>query len=117
MMRTIVGLSSLVLWSGTVFGQTFGVASVKVSARAVGKDSNNQIAFGPAGFTGKNVTLKRLIVEAYGLQPHQVSGGPNWLELGEYDIDAKADGPVKKEQLSLMLLTLITDRFRLGFHR
>ncbi|HXB75399.1 MAG TPA: TIGR03435 family protein [Candidatus Acidoferrales bacterium] len=81
-----------------------------------GKDANNQIFIGPAGLSGRNVTLKRLIVQAYHLQPHQVFGGPNWLDNTEYDIDAKADGPTGSAQLELMLRTLLTDRFQLSVH-
>ena len=36
--------------------QTFDVASVKPSAKPVGKDYNNQIAVGPSTFTAKNTT-------------------------------------------------------------
>jgi hypothetical protein len=42
-------------------------------------------------------------VEAYGLLPYQVFGGPGWLDVTEYDIEAKAGGPAGKEQLALML--------------
>jgi len=112
-------VSLLVLLSLTSSGQNlaFEVASVKTSQRLVGKDANNQISIGPAGLSGRNVTLKRLVIEAYHLQPHQVSGGPNWLDVNEYDIDAKAAGVATKEQLAVMLRTLLTDRFRLSFHR
>jgi uncharacterized protein (TIGR03435 family) len=74
------------------------------------------VAFGPAGISGKNVTLKQLIVEAYHLQPHQVIGGPGWLDVNEYDVEAKAGGPATKERLARMLQTLLADRFRLSLH-
>jgi uncharacterized protein (TIGR03435 family) len=73
--------------------------------------------FGPAGIDGRNVTLKQLIVEAYGLQPYQVFGGPGWLDVNEYDVEAKAGGPAAREQLARMLRTLLADRFGLSFHR
>ena len=108
---------ALVFLSGTAFGQSaFDVASVKPSQSIVGKDYGNQISITPTGFSGKNVTLKRLIEEAYRLQPHQVSGGLNWLDVSEYDIEAKVGAPTTKEQLLPMLRTLLTDRFRLSFH-
>jgi|SRR5579863_715088 len=99
------------------FGQTFDVASVKISQRQVGKDDQGEVATGPAGLSGRNVTLKNLIVEAYGLQPHQVFGGPAWLDSSEYDVEAKAGAPASKEQLDLMLRTMLADRFQLKFHR
>jgi uncharacterized protein (TIGR03435 family) len=103
--------------SCVAFGQAFDVASVKVSQRQVGKDDQGEVATGPAGLSGRNVTLKSLIVEAYGLQPHQVFGGPAWLDSSEYDVEAKAGAPASKEQLDLMLRGMLAERFRLAFHR
>jgi uncharacterized protein (TIGR03435 family) len=121
-MRAVRIVSPLLFLSCVSFGQsvtappTFDVASIKPSQRVVGKDANNQVSIGPAGLRGRNVTLKHLIVQAYRLQPHQVTGGPNWLDVNEYDVDAKADGPATREQLALMLRTLLADRFRLSLH-
>ncbi len=39
----------------------FDVASIKLCQRVVGKDANNNIKFGPAGISARNVTLQRLI--------------------------------------------------------
>jgi uncharacterized protein (TIGR03435 family) len=97
-------------------GQTFDVASVKVSQQQVGKDAEGQVIIGPASLSGRNVTLKSLIVEAYQLQPHQVIGGLGWLDSNEYDIEAKSGGPTTKEQLDLMLRALLADRLRLTAH-
>jgi uncharacterized protein (TIGR03435 family) len=99
------------------FGQSFDVASVKVSQRQLGRDYESAISIVPAGIVGKNVTLKGLITEAYQLQPHQVLGGPGWLDYDQYNIEAKAAGPASKEQLLLMLRALLTERFRLVQHR
>jgi uncharacterized protein (TIGR03435 family) len=121
-MRTALAAIPLVFSTSMCFGQgpatppAFDVASVKASQRALGKDAGSQVLFGPAGVSGKNVTLKQLIVEAYRVQPHQVSGGPGWLDVGEYDVEAKADGPASKGELARMLRTLLADRFRLALH-
>lgn len=120
-MRTGLAVIPLVLSLCVCFGQragspTFDVASVRPSQHAVGKDAGSQVSFGPAGLSGKNVTLKQLIVEAYHLQPHEVAGGPGWLDVAEYDIEAKAGGPATKEQLAPMLRALLADRFHLSLH-
>src|SRR4051794_654896 len=112
----------LALLTSPSFGQspaqtpTFDVASVKRSDTIVGPDANNRLTFTPSGITARHATLRRLIAEAYGLQLRQVLG-PGWLDESEYDVDAKASGPVAKEQLALMLRTLLADRFRLQQHR
>ena len=97
--------------------QSFDVASVKLSAKPVGKDYYNQIAIGPSTFSGRNVTLKRLIVEAYGIDPPQVFGGPKWLDDAEYDVEAKAAQAVSREELRKMLQPLLAARFHLATHR
>jgi len=38
-----------------------------------------------------NVTLKRCIMGAYGLGPHQIIGGPDWIHSERFQISAKAD--------------------------
>jgi uncharacterized protein (TIGR03435 family) len=116
-MRVILGVTTLLVCQCAAFAQAFDVASVKVSRQTLGRDADKPVVFGPSGLTGRNVTLKRLIVEAYQVQPHQVSGGPKWFDDSEYDIDAKTESPAAKEQLRLMLRGLLTDRFKLALHR
>jgi uncharacterized protein (TIGR03435 family) len=96
----------------------FAVASVKPSGKILGKDRPpSRLAFQPDGVRGRNLTLKDLILEAYELRPHQVIGGPGWLDTSEYDIEARSDGPATREEFRRMLQTLITERFHLGFQR
>jgi uncharacterized protein (TIGR03435 family) len=99
-MRAIlaVGVFGFVASSSYAQGSTFDVASAKPSQRTVGKDAANQFVINGAGFSARNATLKGLIVEAYQVQPYQVLGGPNWLDLSEYDVEAKADGPATRER-------------------
>ena len=88
-------------------GPEFAVASVKASARMVGKDYRKPLAVGADRLSGRNVSLKDLLVEAYGMEPFQV-GGPGWLDANEYDVEARADGPVTREQMRAMLRRLVT---------
>jgi uncharacterized protein (TIGR03435 family) len=99
-----------------LFWQSFPLASVKVSQRIVGKDYGDKITFSPNGFSGRNVSLKRLIVEAYQVRPFQVTGGPNWLDTSEYDVEAKTDAVDSIPQLQIMLRALLTERFGLSLH-
>lgn len=94
---------------------SFEVASVRPSQHEVGPDYSNQIAYSPAGFTGRNVTLKRLIAEAWRCQLDQVLGPP-WLDHNEYDIAARAPEGTPNQQISLMLRSLLFNRFRLKEH-
>jgi uncharacterized protein (TIGR03435 family) len=109
---------SLALFGFVARGQpapTFDVASVKPSSERVGPDYNNRISYLAAGISARNATIKRLVAEAYHLQLNQVLG-PAWIDQNEYDLEAQAGSPSSKEQLSLMLRELLTDRFQLKLH-
>src|ERR1700677_4431603 len=54
---------------------------------------------------------------AYDITDRQISGGPNWLDADTYDVYAKAERPSSREQIYLMLQTLLADRFKLSLHR
>ena len=79
------------------------------------RDYNNQITYSPDGFTGRNVTLKRLIAEAWHCQLDQIQGPP-WIDRNEYEIAARMPEGVSREQVSLMLRSLLSSRFRLKMH-
>jgi uncharacterized protein (TIGR03435 family) len=80
-------------------------------------------------FTAKGETLLTLIQMAYGIhQAKQISGGPNWIDSEEYDVEAKVD---KSEADTLQKLTpdqrnieqqrmlqaLLADRCKMRIHR
>lgn len=94
---------------------TFEVASVRPSQREVGPDYNNQIAYSPDRFTARNVTLRRLIAEAWHCQINQIVGPP-WLDHNEYDVEARLPEGTSHEQISLMLRGLLAERFHLKEH-
>ncbi len=94
---------------------SFEVVSVRPSQHEVGPDYNNQITYSPAGFTARNVTLKRLVAEAWHCQLSQVIGPP-WLGRNEYDIAARMPDGATREQIPLMLRSLLSDRFGLKEH-
>ena len=117
MLRTIATLA--ISASGVLCAQPatprFEVASVKPSNAL---PNSAGVKTGHGRLDASNVTLKRLIIGAYGIGPHQVSGGPDWLESDRFDISAKADQPVDDDAaLMLMLRDLLADRFKLALHR
>jgi uncharacterized protein (TIGR03435 family) len=120
-MRLLPLLLSLALSSSAALGQpttavtAFDVASVRPVQSPVGPDYNNQLTYSAAGVTGRNITLKRLLAEAHHLQLNQVSG-PDWLDRNEYDIDARVAGAATREQMALMLRSLVAERFKVTQH-
>ncbi|SPE39304.1 putative Antirepressor regulating drug resistance protein [Candidatus Sulfopaludibacter sp. SbA3] len=64
----------------------------------------------------RSVTARRMILEAYHLTPHELSGGPGWLDSDWFVLDAKAETPANATQLREMLQTLLAERFKLVTH-
>jgi uncharacterized protein (TIGR03435 family) len=100
-----------------VFGQpasrpAFEVASIK----RVGDQGPRMMRPLPNGLTG-TVTLNQLMQRAYAAQAFQISGGPDWVNSDRYAIDAKAAGTPSRDQISLMLQSLLEERFQLKIHR
>jgi uncharacterized protein (TIGR03435 family) len=106
---------SIAVGQASITAPAFDVASVKPSLHVVGPDYNNQLSYSPAGIIARNVTLKRLVAEAYQVQLNQVSG-PSWLDKDEYDIDAKSAVVGAREQQAAMLRSLLSERFKLAVH-
>jgi uncharacterized protein (TIGR03435 family) len=97
--------------------QSFEVATIK--AAALDQKGRYITMQGTNRFVVKYYTLKLLIAAAYNLSPKVISGGPEWADGDHFDILALTPGetrPSHDEQMA-MLRTLLTDRFKLSFHR
>lgn len=113
---TLVALCcSVVLAQPAAKSSVFDVASVRPSRDTVGPDYNNQITWTRTGFTARNVTLRRLIAEAWNVQLNQVLG-PGWIDHSEYDVIARTTEGSTKEQVAPMIKNLLVERFRLKEH-
>src|SRR5207244_4100678 len=54
--------------------------------------------------TIKNIRLWNLILNSYaGVEPPRLAGGPDWLRTDRFDIEAKADADVPREQRAAMM--------------
>ena len=61
------------------------------------------------------MTLRKLIVTAYRIKPHQLSG-PDWMERQRFDITAKMPEGASRDQIPEMLQALLANRFKLSIH-
>lgn len=95
----------------------FEVATIKPSKP--GAQGKGITMRGPRQFATFNTSLNDLITFAYGVHVKQITGGPAWLDSDFYDISAEpeAEGTPNRKQLEAMLQKLLTDRFKLTFHR
>lgn len=119
----------LLLFVGIASAQTaqppapsFEVASVKPASPDERVTGPPQDSVG--SHTARDLTVRSLIERAYQMQPYQVSGGPEWINSEKFDIDAKVDEATARQlqtlspddqfdQKSLMLRSLLSDRFNL----
>ena len=100
-----------------VFGQpavlpAFEAASIKPS-----ESRGLQMVRPLPGRLTADAGLRLIILNAYGVQAYQLAGGPDWLDRERYHIEAKAAANVGREQIFLMLQSLLADRFHLKVHR
>jgi uncharacterized protein (TIGR03435 family) len=117
MFRPIVGLV-VVLLSGAR-GQSpqapsFEVATVKPAAPSATQGGRGSASGDTV--TYRNTTLKNALARAFEVVSGNQIDGPSWILTERYDIVAKAPKNTPKEQIPLMLRTLLVERFRLKLH-
>jgi uncharacterized protein (TIGR03435 family) len=77
----------------------------------------------PGGrFIASGIPLRMLITEAYNVRDFQVIGGPGWMNTDGWDIEARpkaedVGAPGAQDRGSVMLQSLLEDRFQLRAHR
>jgi uncharacterized protein (TIGR03435 family) len=119
-MRLFPGTTALLVLTQTALAPAapapkFAVASIKPAASKLGVPMNRSTPDG--GITLTNVTVGKLIVNAWHMLPYQIVGAPSWTASARYDISAKPDKPVKPTEVGLMLQSLLADRFGLALRR
>jgi len=94
-------------------GPSFEVASLKPSSPGArgGRKGGD-----PGYFSVRNRTLLNLVQVAYGLADYQVTGTAKWMGADQFDVEAKPAQAASREQMLLMLRSLLDERFRLRFH-
>jgi uncharacterized protein (TIGR03435 family) len=99
---------------------TFDAASVKVVSP--GSPATRVGASGPPWREGSgrlhqpSITMKSLLIEAYGVKDFQIVG-PGWMEADRFAIDAVMPASTTREQLRVMMQHLLANRFHLAVHR
>jgi uncharacterized protein (TIGR03435 family) len=92
---------------------TFDAVSIKPNHSGVTWASASPIKNKVGRYTARNVTLKALIAWFYNVYEAQIVGGPRWLDVDRFDIEAEVDGQPSREELIQMLQALLADRFQL----
>src|SRR5262249_38759216 len=93
----------------------FDAASIKPNNSGSSRTTMSMPAIGT--FMAENVTLQELIVEAYRVRRFQIEAGPDWVNGDRFDITARSGEGAARDQMHVMLQTLLTERFGLAVHR
>jgi bla regulator protein BlaR1 len=126
--RLLAQSSGAPAWQAAAGGKmSFDVASVKPNPTPGRPTSNVTFigeAYAPTGglFSATNTPLMNYmrfafkdIKLAYQATP-DLAGAPPWVRNVRYDIEARAQGNPTKDQMRLMVQSVLADRFKLAFH-
>jgi uncharacterized protein (TIGR03435 family) len=91
---------------------SFDVASVKHLPKPPTSTTQRS---GPGRLMYSNVPLRSLIMLAWGIRDNQIIGGPGWLTIDRFSVNARAETGVPRDQVLLMLRSLIVERFQLKY--
>lgn len=126
LVAAIVSAAALLTAQAPAQKPQFEVASIKPNAQSGFSPSSINIAGNRYSATG--TTVRRLIMEAYNLRDWQLTGGPSWINKDQWDVEAVADDgvpllfldaedPSRPTAASLMMQSMIENRFQFKFHR
>lgn len=93
---------------------SFEVASVKRNTS--GSHMSTGSGLRNSRYSAENATLRSMFETAFGI-PRSRIVGPDSMDAERFDIEAKAAAGTPDKQLSLMLQTLLTERFHAVIHR
>ena len=122
MKTPVVCLIALFALTCAGFGQSFEVASVKVShtpepaGRGMHGPPKSPVEYSPGTLSLRNATLSAAVQYAYNVKEYQVTG-PAWIASERSDIVGKTAGAAAHPDMRIMLQNLLAERFKLAFHR
>jgi uncharacterized protein (TIGR03435 family) len=101
--------------SGNAAPRRFEVASVKANY----SDDRGSFEVSTAGdrLSVRNTYLGIIIMRAYNFDESQFAVPTPQLLRARFDVEAKAEHPVSRNDVMLMLQTLLVERFKLRLHR
>ena len=118
MRRIVLSLLAIAAITARADGQSFEVATIKPTpSENAGPVEPAIVQCLPNGFRRTNSTLRTLVRTAYDVQEYQVSGGPGWSDTLRFDVEARFEGTVARDQILRMLQALLRERFALNVRR
>jgi uncharacterized protein (TIGR03435 family) len=68
-------------------------------------------------FSAENEVTLQLIRAAYNTDVYRIIGGPEWIGRERFDVQARTNASVTRDQTRVMLQTMLADRFKLRVRR
>lgn len=94
----------------------FAAASIKVNPSGLHPSglAGGTTDVRPGGrFTALNVLALDLVTTAWSVEGYRVTGGPDWLRSTRFNVEAAAGADAPRDQVLLMLRTLLAERLQL----
>jgi len=102
--------------AGLMIAATPGFEVASVNIHPAGDNGGSSPALRNGTFTARNVSMRRLLRDAYELSESRITG-PDWLDSDRYDLVARAPQGVPDNELMPMLQASLKERFHLAVHR
>jgi uncharacterized protein (TIGR03435 family) len=93
----------------------FEVVSIKPATPGASGQIGCNYNSGRCAFS--STTFESLFAAAFNQERHRTAGSPAWMTSDVYQFEARAAGPMTREQATLMMQAVFFDRFNLKFHR
>ena len=99
----------------------FEVVSIKPyvsQGNPAGESSDTNVSSG-GRLTARNVTVRKLIRNAFLVEDSRISGAPGWIDSETFNINAKTAGGVEitRDNISHLMEQLLVSRFQFRYHR
>jgi len=116
MRKVFLGLMFVALVSGQEKRLTFEVASIKPT-KPGGRGGGIKPKSAGQGYDAQGATVRLMISLMYRMPMQHVTGGPQWLDSDQWDVEARADKAHSLDDLHIMFQNLLADEFKLKFHK
>jgi len=117
----VIGVTAgvLIVAAQTTPKLSFEVASIKPMSDSLRNGfSGYQMDLQSGTINVIDQSVREMIAFAYGVQEFQVSGGPKWIAVDRFVINAKAErGRLTPAEMKRLLQSVLEDRFNFKFHR
>jgi len=114
-MRAVALLFVMLMAVAGLVAQTFDAASVKESSDAVNSVGGMRLL--PGDIRVQHMRARFLITIAHQIESYRLFDAPGWTDTAYYDINARANARVTRDETFAMMRALLAERFKLIVHR